>query len=267
MCRSENRAARLTNGLDLRYALSTLITEQAQFFMDTLAAGPSRIERSKRDKLERIKRAARKLFGRKGFDATTTREIAAAADIGAGTLFLYAGTKEDLLVLLFREEIGRVVRQAFATMPARSLLDRVLHLFGAMIALHERDRGLARVFVRELPFVEDRRHGIAEMMASIYAGIAGLIEDAKARGELRANVPATRLAHSMFGLYFFQLQRWLGGDPISSRQRDKGLRAVLELLLDGLRNRPAKILPIRKFNPAVRALSVVAAKPKRRGAR
>ena len=127
---------------------------------------PGRIERSKRDKLERIKRAARKLFGRKGFEATTTREIAAAADIGAGTLFLYAGTKEDLLVLLFREDMSRVVSDAFATMPSRALLDQVLHLFGAMIALHEKDRGLARVFVRELPFVEDRRHGVAEMVAT-----------------------------------------------------------------------------------------------------
>src|SRR5277367_6062754 len=197
-----------------------------------LNPSPGRIERSKRDKLERIKRAARKLFGRKGFDATTTREIAQAADIGAGTLFLYAGTKEDLLVLIFREEIGRVVTEAFATMPARPLLDQVLHLFGAMIALHERDLGLARVFVRELPFVEDRRHGVAAMMETMLAGIANLIERTKSRGELRSDVPAARLAHNLFGLYFVQLQRWLGGDPISSRERDEGLRAALKLQLE-----------------------------------
>jgi AcrR family transcriptional regulator len=227
----------------------------------------SRVERSKRDKLERIKRAARKLFGRKGFDATTTREIAAAADIGAGTLFLYAGTKEDLLVLIFREEIGRVVSDAFATMPARPLLDQVLHLFGAMIALHERDRGLARVFVRELPFVEDRRHGVAEMMATMLAGIANLIERAKSRGELRADIPAARLANSLFGLYFFQLQRWLGGDPITGRQRDEALRAALKLQLDGLRNDPSKMLATKKSNPARRTASTVAARRNGRGGR
>jgi len=231
------------------------------------SGNPGRIERSKRDKLERIKRAARKLFARKGFEATTTREIAAAADIGAGTLFLYAGAKEDLLVLLFREEIGRVVHQAFATMPRRSLLDQVLHLFGAMIALHERDRGLARVFVRELPFVEDRRHGVAEMMASILAGIALLIEDAKVRGELRRDVPATHLASSLFGLYFFQLQRWLGGDPISAQQRDEGLLAALKLQLEGLRNGHTKALSSKKSHRAVRAPATVAAKLNARGGR
>jgi AcrR family transcriptional regulator len=246
-----------------------LTPERAQFQRQTLNGSPSRIERSKRDKLERIKRAARKLFGRKGFEATTTREIAAAADIGAGTLFLYAGTKEDLLVLLFREDMSGVVSDAFATMPARPLLEQVLHLFGAMIALHERDRGLARVFVRELPFVEDRRHGVAEMVATQLAGIANLIEQAKARGELRADVPATRLAHSLFALFFFQLQRWLGADPTSSRQRDEYLHAALKLQLDGLRNLPSKIPANKNAKPARRALggSTAAARRNGRGGR
>jgi AcrR family transcriptional regulator len=237
------------------------------FRRQMLNDSPGRIERTKRDKLERIKRAARKLFGRKGFEATTTRAIAATADIGAGTLFLYTGTKEDLLVLIFREEIGRVVTDAFATMPSRPLLDQMLHLFGAMIALHERDRGLARVFVRELPFVEDRRHGIAELMASMFAGIANLIEQAKSRGELRSDTPAARLAHSLFGLYFFQLQRWLGGDPITSRQRDEGLRAALTLQLDGLRNRPSKMSATKGSNPARRAPTAPTARRKGRGGR
>ena len=217
--------------------------------------------------VDRLLDTAAELFWEKGFAATTTREIAAAADIGAGTLFLYAGTKEDLLVLLFREEMGRVVADAFATMPARPLLDQMLHLFGAMMALHERDRGLARVFVRELPFVEDRRHGIAELMSSMYGGIANLIEHAKLRGELRADVPAARLAHSLFALYFFQLQRWLGGDPINSRQRDEGLRNALKLQLDGLRNEPSKTQAIKESNRAGRSLTLAAARRNGRGGR
>jgi AcrR family transcriptional regulator len=244
-----------------------LISERAQFQKQMQHESPGRIERSKRDKLDRIKRAARKLFGRKGFEATTTREIAAAADIGVGTLFLYAGTKEDLLVLLFREDMSRVVTDAFASMPARPVLEQVLHLFGAMIALHERDRGLARVFVRELPFVKDRRHGVAEMVATQLAGIANLIEQAKSRGELRADVPAARLAHSLFALFFFQLQRWLGSDPVTSRKRDERLRGALKLQLNGLRNQPSKILATKNSSPARRAASAAAARRNGRGGR
>jgi TetR/AcrR family transcriptional regulator, cholesterol catabolism regulator len=199
--------------------------------------GRSRTERSKRQKRERIMRAARRLFGRKGFERTTTREIAEAADIGAGTLFLYEGTKEDLLVSIFREEIGQVVREALATAPTGPLMERVLHVFGALIAHHEQDPGLARVFVKELPFVEDRRHGVAEMMSGLLGGIAGLIEEAQADREIDPDVPSLQLASNLFALYFSQLQRWLGGDAIDARERDDRLRATLDLQIAGLRRK------------------------------
>ena len=44
-------------------------------------------ERNKRDKLRRIKAAAWELFLDKGYDATTTREIAVKAGVGLGTVF------------------------------------------------------------------------------------------------------------------------------------------------------------------------------------
>jgi AcrR family transcriptional regulator len=197
--------------------------------------GPGRAERSKREKLERIKRAARALFGRKGFEATTTRAIAEAADIGAGTLFLYAGSKEDLLVMIFREEVGRAVEAAFARMMERSLLDQLMHLFGAMIAHHERNPELARVFIKELPFVADARHGVADFMSDLLRRIAALIERAQERGELRRGIPPLALAHNLFGLYFQHLQIWLGRDGLPPRERDRRLRAALELHLSAMR--------------------------------
>src|SRR5262245_4759931 len=76
-----------------------------------------RRERNKRDKMVRIEQAARRLFSRQGFEATTIRQIAAAADIGLGTFFSYAANKSDLLVLIFQDEVGRAVERAFANVP------------------------------------------------------------------------------------------------------------------------------------------------------
>ena len=57
-----------------------------------LASQPAgRRERNKQQKLDRITAAARELFAERGVDEVTTQEIADKADIGAGTLFLYAG--------------------------------------------------------------------------------------------------------------------------------------------------------------------------------
>ena len=108
----------------------------------TAAARPAdenRTARKKREKRARIMRAARQLFERKGFDATTMREIAADADIGHGTLFLYARSKEDLLVVMFRDEVVRAVDEAIATVPPhRPVLDQLLHVLGALLSHHER---------------------------------------------------------------------------------------------------------------------------------
>jgi len=54
-------------------------------------------QRNKVDKLLRIKAAARHLFVSRGYDDTTTREIALRAGVGMGTVFIYAANKRDLL--------------------------------------------------------------------------------------------------------------------------------------------------------------------------
>jgi AcrR family transcriptional regulator len=200
-------------------------------------AGPrlSRVERNKRDKLERIKRAARALFVRKGFEATTTREIASAADVGIGTVFLHAVSKQDLLVMIFREEAGRALDAAFASLAEAPLIDALQLIFDALIAHHERNLGLARVFVKELPFVDDARHGRAAFMADLFGRMAALIERAQERGELRRSIPSLRLAKNLFALYFGILLEWLGAAEITSEERDRALRAALELHLAGLR--------------------------------
>ena len=66
--------------------------------LDSQSVG--RRERNKQQKLDRITAAARELFAERGVDEVTTQEIADKADIGAGTLFLYAKTKGELLLLV-----------------------------------------------------------------------------------------------------------------------------------------------------------------------
>ena len=195
----------------------------------------SRIERKKRAKLERIKRAARALFARKGFDATTTREIATAADVGIGTVFLHAISKQDLLVMIFREEAGRAVDAALDNLAEEPLIDGLLRIFDALIAHHERNIGLARVFVKELPFLDDARHGRAAFMSDLFRQMAAMIERAQKRGELRRGIPSLRLAKNLFALYFGILLEWLGAAGITPGERDRALRSALQLHLSGLR--------------------------------
>lgn len=194
-------------------------------------AAPGRRERNKLEKRARIVAAARDLFARQGFASTTTQQIADAADIGTGTLFLYARTKEDLLVMVFRDEMLETARQIFAAPPpATAVVDRLMAVFNRMADYHASDTDLARLLLRELVMsqTEARRSDIDELMDAIHDGLTAIIED----GGRIANAPL--VARSAFALYYFALISWLGAG------QDRGwcmrlLREQLANLIDGNR--------------------------------
>jgi len=203
-----------------------------------IALSPGRRERQRQKTLAKIIRAARTLFARKGFEATTTQEIAEKADIGTGTLFNYAKSKEDLLLLVFHEEMDIVVAEAFATMPKKaSLLDQLLHVFESFIAYHQRDVEVAHALIRQLSSVNspETRDQIIVFMRGLLRRIFGLIREAQERGELRADLPRAILAHNLFSIYYRLLQEWLG-EYISYEQYAARIRPALELQLSGLRS-------------------------------
>jgi AcrR family transcriptional regulator len=194
----------------------------------------SRAERNKCDKRNRILRAARELFRRKGFHQTTMSEIAELADVGKGTLFLYARSKEDLLVKCFQEDVGRSIERGFATVPQASLVDQVMHVFGVMIEQNRHDVELARVFVKEMAFVTGDRQGINEVMGGFYKRMTALIDDAQERGEMTSELSPTVLAHNLFALYFSRLLSWLGWGAAAPEANKPSLRQMVETQLFGL---------------------------------
>jgi AcrR family transcriptional regulator len=200
--------------------------------------GFSRAERNKRDKRERILRAARRLFRTKGFERTTTSEIAELADVGKGTLFFHAKSKEALLVMMFQEAVGQSIEHGFASVPDAPLLDQLMHVFRVMMEGNLRELELARVFVREAPFVRSERGTIDAVMASFYQRMRALLEGAQARGEMKKSADPRVLARNLFALYFFALVTWLGSGEPSPQRVASSLREMVEFELRGARVMP-----------------------------
>ena len=172
-------------------------------------AAPGRRERNKLQKRTRIVEAARALFERHGFAETTTQQIAAAADIGTGTLFLYAKSKEDLLVMVFKDEMLETARAIYADLPAgASVTDQMMTVFNRMADYHARDADLSRLLLKELviPDSPDRISDIAELMDAIFDGLTDIVRAAPHK----LNGDPALIARSAFALYYFQLISWLG---------------------------------------------------------
>jgi AcrR family transcriptional regulator len=198
-----------------------------------------RAERNKRDKRERLIRAARELFQTKGFQATTTSEIAELADVAKGTLFFHAKSKEALLVMMFQEQVGDAIRRAFAKVPDAPFIDQLMHVFGVMLRQNQRDLALARIFVKELAFVRGERHGVDLVMDRLFGELRGLIDGAKDRGEIAREIDPELLAHNLFALYFVFLVLWLGSGARTPEERHPTLRQMLELQLGASANSPS----------------------------
>jgi len=196
-----------------------------------------RRERNKQEKLNRILVAARALFRAKGFEGTTTQEIAEAADIGSGTLFLYAKSKEDLLVMVFKDEMTDVLERTFATLPQDKPLEEQLdQLFAGFIVYHKRDIDLSRALIKELAFLSnpDRKRDVSLLMTSVYGRIEELVTAAQARGEVRENVSGGFAARGIFAIYYHYLQSWLGGYS-SLTEFKRMLKESLSIFVKGLR--------------------------------
>jgi AcrR family transcriptional regulator len=78
-----------------------------------------------RDKRQAILHAARELFARHGYDDTTIAQIAQAAGVAVGTVYLYFENKHDILVdvcLALNAEIAKVIQSpAILALPLRQV--------------------------------------------------------------------------------------------------------------------------------------------------
>ncbi len=195
-------------------------------------------EQNKQHTFEQIKRAAKDLFERKGYAATTTREIAEEAQIATGTLFLYVQDKAELLLLLYSDAIGELIDAAFATLPEkRPLPDLLLHIFSPFFAFYGRHPENARQYLKELLFQDGERKRHQQILSqndTLLHLLTGVIQQAQERGEIRQDVDPQQAASSFFALYFAVVTAWLGSFLALDTTSLAHLRSLFELQIRGM---------------------------------
>lgn len=121
--------------------------------MSSTAAPAGRRERNKQAKLERIISAASELFAARGVDEVTTQQIADAADIGSGTLFLYAKTKGELLLLVQNHHYAKSLESGVsAAAKASNTPEALMALILPVIECNRTHVENGRTYLREMLF-------------------------------------------------------------------------------------------------------------------
>ena len=200
---------------------------------DTNTASMGLRERKKLIRLQRIVATARDLFINKGFSNTTIQDIAAEVGVGLGTLYLYAKSKEDLLVMVFKDDILRMIDTSYTSIPADApLLDQMMVFFDVHIRYYAYDQLLSSTVLKELSFstTEQRRQDIDQITKSTYSKLMKLIERARRDKRVSKEMYTGTMAWSAFALYYHLLQGFLCGFHTEDEFRKSLHNALFALL-------------------------------------
>ncbi|MCW8103053.1 TetR/AcrR family transcriptional regulator [Streptomyces tauricus] len=164
-----------------------------------------RRERNKQEKLDRIVAAASELFAENGVDEVTTQQIADKADIGTGTLFLYAKTKGELLLLVQNAKYAEALEQGRADAEAvPGVLDAVLAIVRPIVECNRIQIDNGRTYLREMVFgdPEEPRHSEAlAIVVQTEEAIAAVLR----RDDRVAERDAATLAHIVSAVMFLSM--------------------------------------------------------------
>lgn len=184
-----------------------------------------RRERNKQLKLERITAAARELFAEHGVDEVTTQQIADAADIGTGTLFLYAKTKGELLLLVQNTTYAdALVRGRAAAAETADVLDAVMAVVRPVVECNRKQVDNGRTYLREMVFgdPEEPHHREAlELAGQTEAAIADVLARDGRTDPTGAATRAQTVSAIMFLAMAATLNAGLGVDEIVQQIEDQ----------------------------------------------
>lgn len=189
-----------------------------------------RIERRRTEILE----AAARVFADKGYAATTTRDIAAAADMGESTLYNYFPSKREVLQAIFelkRDEIDAFLGQIDRIEDRAGLIQLIdLALTLWLSRLHFSRTVLAEALrdPEVLGLVKGR-------FDRIFTLIRDYLERHVRQGHFRA-VDADLTARLVIGMFFsLHLPFLYGAQPVPTpAQRRQYAEAMADLMLKGL---------------------------------
>ena len=199
-----------------------------------MAKARARSEQQTASKRERILRAATDVFARTGYFNAKVSDVAQAAGVADGTIYLYFGGKEDLLTTIFREHTRNYLASLERDLAhVKRAEERIRVAIRHHLEALGRDRALAIVAQVEL------RHSLKFMALLSHQEVAdylnilrSIIEHGQREGAFRRNLHPQLVAKSIFGVLDEMVTSWV------LSEKDYALidqsSAVADLILNGL---------------------------------
>ena len=198
------------------------------------------------EKRERILQAAISVFADKGFYDTRVSEIAKAAGVADGTIYLYFENKDDVLISIFQDRIEKLLEILGEIAKSdRKVEEKVRKIVGIQLGLLEDQRDLAEVITVNL---RQSSRLLKQYAAPLFVRylelVAGVIAVGQKEGVFRQDLSPRVAARALWGALDGLALTWALGPlaegkdtpPDPANLRKAALQST-ELFLDGLRAR------------------------------
>ncbi|WP_416405056.1 TetR/AcrR family transcriptional regulator [Arthrobacter sp. LFS091] len=191
-----------------------------------------RRERNKQEKLDRITAAARELFTQYGVDEVTTQQVAEKADVGSGTLFLYAKTKAELLLLVHNVKYAEALDVGIEAAAAEAeVLDAVMAIVNPIITCNRVQIENGRTYLKEIVFGDPAEPHHAEALALTQRTEAAVVDVLNRDTKLAAR-GAEKLAGIISAIMFISMTS-AANLGLNDAQVGDDIRAQVSVLLGG----------------------------------
>jgi len=188
----------------------------------------------KADKRDAILRAAIETFAARGFFNAQVADVARAAGVAAGTVYLYYRGKDDLLISIFERTMKEAIEAGRRSLDGRAHpLERLREIARLHLDRLGHDRDLAVVFQVELRQSTKFMERFSATYLREYLGIIrDVIAEGQAKGVFRKQVNPTLAAKMLFGALDEMATNWI----LSRRKYSLAAEtdAVIDLFVGGL---------------------------------
>lgn len=179
-------------------------------FMPTVTSARTRPP-GRADRRDDILRAAIDTFAARVFFSAQVADVARAASVAAGTVYLYFRGKDDLLISIFERTMTEAIAEGRETLERiTDPVERLREIARLHLGRLGRDRSLAVVFQVELRQSTKFMERFSSTKLREYLGIIrDVIADGQARGAFRPGVNPTLAAKLFFGALDEMATNWI----------------------------------------------------------
>jgi AcrR family transcriptional regulator len=143
------------------------------------------------------------LFAEKGYAQTTMRGLATKAGVGLGTIFKHFPDKPSLLVAAYQEDLGKILVDAFQSLPEAGIRKQLLHITKNIYGFYANNPSFSKDLIKEALFLKGEHGELLDNQLMVFLQeISKLFDKAVKNGEL----PLGRNVHNdalAFGAFYF----------------------------------------------------------------